>query len=79
MANVQSAAVFEYERQLNKIGKPVDRKEWGMTPPTINAYENPQNNTINFPAGILQPPFFDPATDDAVNYGAPSAWLWGTS
>jgi len=70
VANVQSAAVFEYERQLNKIGKPVDRKEWGMTPPTINAYENPQNNTINFPAGILQPPFFDPATDDAVNYGA---------
>jgi endothelin-converting enzyme/putative endopeptidase len=68
--DVQAAAVFEYERQLNKIGKPVDRKEWGMTPPTINAYENPQNNTINFPAGILHPPYFDPAADDSVNYGA---------
>ena len=68
--DVQAAAVFEYERQLNKIGEPVDRKEWGMTPPTINAYENPQNNTINFPAGILHPPYFDPAADDSVNYGA---------
>ena len=70
VANVQAAAVFEYERQLNKIGKPVDRREWGMTPPTINAYENPQNNTINFPAGILQPPFFEASADDPVNYGA---------
>ncbi|HZD30252.1 MAG TPA: M13 family metallopeptidase, partial [Candidatus Angelobacter sp.] len=63
VTNVQAAAVFEYQRQLDKIGHPVDRREWGMTPPTINAYENPQNNTINFPAGILQPPFFDAATD----------------
>jgi putative endopeptidase len=70
VTNVQAAAVFEYRRQLKKIGQPVNRKEWGMTPPTINAYENPQNNTINFPAGILQPPFFDPTMDDAVNYGA---------
>ncbi len=70
VANVQAAAVFEYKRQLNKIGKPVDRMEWGMTPPTINAYEDPQMNTINFPAGILQPPFFDASADDSVNYGA---------
>jgi len=68
--NVQSAARFEYQRQIDKIGKPVDRMEWGMTPPTINAYEDPQTNTINFPAGILQPPFFDAGFDDAVNYGA---------
>ncbi|MBV9609149.1 MAG: M13 family metallopeptidase, partial [Acidobacteria bacterium] len=61
---------FEFHRQLNKIGKPVDRGEWGMTPPTVNAYYDPQLNTINFPAGILQPPFFDPTKDDAVNYGA---------
>ena len=53
-----------------KIGKPVDRAEWTMTPPTINAYYDPQLNTINFPAGILQPPFFDPTKDDAVNFGA---------
>ena len=51
---------FEFKRQLNKIGKPVDRNEWGMTPPTVNAYYNPQENNINFPAGILQPPFYDP-------------------
>lgn len=70
VGNVQAAAVFEYRRQLNKIGKPVNRLEWGMTPPTINAYEDAQTNTINFPAGILQPPFFDAAADDAVNYGA---------
>ena len=70
VANVQAAAVFEYDRQLTKIGKPVDRKEWGMTPPTINAYESRKNNTINFPAGILQPPYFDSASDDAANYGA---------
>ena len=56
--------------QLNKIGKPVDRSEWGMTPPTVNAYYNPQENNINFPAGILQPPFYDPKVDDAVNFGA---------
>ena len=58
------------ERELAKIGKPVDRKEWGMTPPTVNAYYNPQMNNINFPAGILQPPFYDNRMDDAVNFGA---------
>ncbi len=68
--NVEQASRFEYQRQLDKIGKPVDRTEWGMTPATIDAYYDPQLNTINFPAGILQPPFFDPALDDAVNYGA---------
>lgn len=60
---------FEVQRELNKIGKPVDRQEWGMTPPTVNAYYNPQENNINFPAGILQPPFFDNKLDNAVNYG----------
>src|SRR5664279_3310579 len=59
----------EYQRQLAKIGKPVDKTEWGITTPTINAYYNPNFNEIVFPAGILQPPFFNPAADDAVNYG----------
>jgi endothelin-converting enzyme/putative endopeptidase len=68
--NVQHASDFEFRRWVNKIGKPIDRMEWYMTPPTINAYEDPQTNTINFPAGILQPPFFDKDQDDAVNYGA---------
>jgi len=68
--NVQSAARFEYQRQIDKINKPVDRMEWGMTPPTIDAYEDTQTNTINFPAGILQPPFFESGLDDAANYGA---------
>ncbi len=68
--NVEQASQFELHRQLGKIGKPVDRAEWLMTPPTINAYYDAQLNTINFPAGILQPPFFDSALDDAVNYGA---------
>ena len=68
--NVSQATSFEFERWVAKIGKPVDRTEWTMTPPTINAYYDPQLNTINFPAGILQPPFFDPTKDDAVNYGA---------
>jgi len=68
--NVSHATSFEFERWVAKIGKPVDRAEWTMTPPTINAYYDPQLNTINFPAGILQPPFFDPTKDDAVNYGA---------
>jgi putative endopeptidase len=72
-ANVQRAAAFELERQLKMIGKPVDRTEWQMTPPTVNAYEDPQTNTINFPAGILQPPFFDPTKDDSVNYAAAGA------
>ena len=70
LENVQRASEFEFRRWVNKIGKPIDRKEWYMTPPTINAYEDPQTNTINFPAGILQPPFFDKDVDDAVNYGA---------
>src|SRR3954447_14106075 len=63
------AILFESERDLNKIGKPVDRSEWGMTPPTVNAYYNPQMNDINFPAGVLQPPLYDPKLDDAPNYG----------
>ena len=67
--NVNRATVFESRRQLAKIGKPVDRGEWGMTPPTVNAYYNPQMNDINFPAGVLQPPLYDPKLDDAPNYG----------
>ena len=70
LGNVEDATVFEFERWVHKIGKPVDRGEWTMTPPTINAYYDPQLNTINFPAGILQPPYFDPSKDDAVNFGA---------
>ena len=70
MSNVAQATSFEFERWVAKIGNPVDRAEWTMTPPTINAYYDPQLNTINFPAGILQPPFFDPSKDDAVNFGA---------
>ena len=61
---------FEARRELDKIGKPVDRMEWGMTPPTVNAYYNPTENNINFPAGILQPPFYSNQATDAVNYGA---------
>jgi len=68
-ANVRRSIEFEYARQLGKIGKPVDRTEWGMTPPTVNAYYNDSMNEIVFPAGILQPPFYDPNADDAVNYG----------
>jgi len=68
--NVQRATVFEYNRNLNKLGKPVDRNEWGMTPQTINAYYNPEMNEIVFPAAILQPPFFNAQADDAVNYGS---------
>lgn len=60
---------FNEDRDWAKIGKPVDRAEWGMSPPTLNAYYNPQNNEIVFPAGILQPPYFDPNADDALNYG----------
>ncbi len=67
--NVVRAEGFENQRELAKIGKPVDRGEWGMTPPTVNAYYNPQMNDINFPAGILQPPYYDSKADDAVNYG----------
>ena len=70
VGNVTRANMFEYQRNLNKLGKPIDRGEWGMTPQTINAYYNPEMNEIVFPAAILQPPFFDPNADDAVNYGA---------
>jgi endothelin-converting enzyme/putative endopeptidase len=69
MGNGFRADQFEFQRQLNKIGKPVDRGEWGMTPPTVNAYYDPQMNNINFPAGILQPPFYDNKMDDGVNFG----------
>ncbi|MDE3154919.1 MAG: M13 family metallopeptidase [Acidobacteriota bacterium] len=69
LGNSLRANAFEFKRDLAKIGKPVDRGEWGMTPPTVNAYYNPQMNDINFPAGILQPPFFDKNADDAVNFG----------
>ncbi|HKD07285.1 MAG TPA: M13 family metallopeptidase [Bryobacteraceae bacterium] len=70
LGNSLRANEFEFQRQLAKIGKPVDRAEWYMTPPTVNAYYDPQMNNINFPAGILQPPFFDKQADDATNYGA---------
>jgi endothelin-converting enzyme/putative endopeptidase len=70
LGNSQRASVFEFNRQMAKIGKPVDKKEWFMSPPTVNAYYNPQQNDINFPAGILQPPFFDKRQDDAINFGA---------
>jgi putative endopeptidase len=67
--NILNASIFETKKDLAKIGKPVDKTEWGMTPQTVNAYYNPQNNEIVFPAGILQPPFFDKDADDAINYG----------
>ncbi len=67
--NRERAAAFENDRELAKIGKPVDRLEWGMTPPTVNAYYDPSMNNINFPAGILQPAFYDPKADLATNYG----------
>ena len=69
VGNVMRSREVEYNRELNKLGKPIDRDEWGMTPQTINAYYNPEMNEIVFPAAILQPPFFDAAADDAVNYG----------
>jgi endothelin-converting enzyme/putative endopeptidase len=67
--NVERARQFEFNRDLAKIGKPLDRGEWDMTAPTVNAYYNPQMNDINFPAGVLQPPAFDPTSDAAPNYG----------
>jgi putative endopeptidase len=70
LGNIQRSNAFELDWDLKKIGKPVDEKEWGMTPPTVNAYYDPSNNDINFPAGILQPPFFDNSKDPAVNFGA---------
>ena len=69
LGNVNRGDEFERQRNLNKLGKPVDEKEWGMTPPTVNAYYRDSNNDINFPAGILQPPFFSLAADPAVNFG----------
>jgi len=69
-ANAQSVRMHAHKEQIAKLGKPVDRMEWGMSPPTVNAYYNPSNNEIVFPAGILQFPFFDAGADDAVNYGA---------
>jgi putative endopeptidase len=71
--NQLRGAQFDFVRRLNKIGKPVDRTEWGMTPPTVNAYNNSSMNEIVFPAGIMQPPFYDPKADDAVNYGGMGA------
>ena len=68
-ANVLAATEFDYAYEMAKVGKPTDRLEWGMTPQTVNAYYNPTDNTINFPAAILQTPFFDAKADDAINYG----------
>jgi len=70
IGNVRRANAFEFQRQMNKLGQPVDPDEWGMTPQTVNAYYDPPLNKIVFPAAILQPPFFDMTADDAVNYGA---------
>jgi endothelin-converting enzyme/putative endopeptidase len=69
VGNERRAAAFEHHRTLAKIGRPTDKQEWDMSPPTVNAYYNPQDNTVNFPAGILQPPYYDPHMGDAVNYG----------
>ena len=69
VGNVERSNVFEMDWNLDHLGKPVDEKEWGMTPPTVNAYYDPSMNDINFPAGILQPPFFDFKVDPAVNFG----------
>lgn len=71
--NVRSVSEFNYNKMAARMGKPVDKNRWGMTPPTINAYYNPGNNEIVFPAGILQFPFFDFGADDAVNYGGAAA------
>jgi putative endopeptidase len=73
MQNELRGAKFEFQRQLDQVGKPVDRTEWGMTPPTVNAYNRSSMNEIVFPAGILQPPFYDPKADDAINYGGMGA------
>jgi putative endopeptidase len=75
MGNVLHAREFEFQRQLAKIGKPVDLGEWLMTPPTVNAYYDPQMNDINFPAGVLQPPLFDPNSDAAPNFGDTGATI----
>ena len=70
VGNVTRARAFEFKRGLDKLGKPIDRDEWGLTPQTVNAYYNPLLNEVVFPASVLQPPFFDPTADDAINYGA---------
>ncbi len=70
VGNIKRGNTFEYERNIAKLGQPIDRGEWGMTPQTINAEYSPEMNSIEFPAAILQPPFFDPKADDAINYGA---------
>ena len=75
VTNILNANAFEFQRDLNKLGKPVDRTEWGMTPPTVNAYYSSEMNEIVFPAGILQPPYFDPQADDAINYGEMGATI----
>jgi putative endopeptidase len=75
LGNVKRANQFEYERQLDKLGKPIDRTEWFMTPQTINAYYSPEMNEVVFPAAILQPPFFNVEADEAVNYGAIGAGI----
>jgi endothelin-converting enzyme/putative endopeptidase len=73
LGNSQRSNAFEFRRNLAKIGKPVDKTEWEMTPPTVNAYYNPLENNINFPAGILQPPFYSAKADAAVNFGGAGA------
>ncbi|HTA44723.1 MAG TPA: M13 family metallopeptidase [Bryobacteraceae bacterium] len=75
LGDVNRAVAFESHRELNKIGKPVDRTEWIISPPTVNAYYDPQMNDINFPAGVLQPPLFDPKMDDGPNYGNTGATM----
>jgi putative endopeptidase len=75
LGDVDQAVIFESHRQLNKIGKPVDHTEWGISPPTVDAYYDPQMNDINFPAGVLQPPLYDPKMDDAPNYGDTGATI----
>ena len=75
LQDVKNATVFEWNRELKRIDKPVDRAEWGMSPPTNNAYYNPTTNEICFPAGILQPPYFDAKADDAANYGGIGATI----
>jgi len=75
ITNLLAADRFEYDRQIGKIGRPIDRGEWDMTPSTVNAYQQKNLNEIVIPAGILQPPFFDPAADDATNYGTAGTFI----
>ncbi|MGA2715569.1 MAG: M13 family metallopeptidase [Bryobacteraceae bacterium] len=75
LGDIDHGVAFESHRDLAKIGKPVDRTEWGISPPTVNAYYDPQMNDVNFPAGVLQPPLFDPKMDDAPNYGDTGATI----